>query len=171
MLTVWEETKIMKRMAVLAVALCIMVAVFGQTGFAQKGKKAAVAGGAVDKAHLQKIWDGWASLDAAGQKQYYAQGPHVFFDVAPLKYNNWDEYQATVSKELLTQYKAAKFTVNDDAQIHKSGDAYWVTATIASDMTQKSGKREMATFRWTAVFEKQDGKWLIVHEHVSEPQP
>jgi ketosteroid isomerase-like protein len=38
-------------------------------------------------------------------------------------------------------------------------------------MTQKSGKREMATFRWTAVFEKQDGKWVIVHEHVSEPQP
>jgi ketosteroid isomerase-like protein len=37
-------------------------------------------------------------------------------------------------------------------------------------MVKKNDKREMATFRWTAVFEKQkDGKWLIVHEHVSEP--
>jgi ketosteroid isomerase-like protein len=27
----------------------------------------------------------------------------------------------------------------------------------------------MGQFRWTAVFEKQDGKWLIVHEHVSQP--
>jgi ketosteroid isomerase-like protein len=51
------------------------------------------------------------------------------------------------------------------------GDAYWVTATVASDMTQKTGKREMATFRWTAIFEKQGGKWLIVHEQVSEPLP
>jgi len=33
----------------------------------------------------------------------------------------------------------------------------------------KSGKREMGTFRWTVVFEKQNGKWLIVHEHVSAP--
>ena len=159
-----------KRMAVLALAVCMLFLAFTQTGFGQKGKKVSVAGGAVDKAYLQKIWDGWATLDAAGQKQYYAQGPHVFFDTAPLKYGSWDEYQSTVSKEL-GDYKAARFTVNDDEQIHKSGDAYWITATVASDLTQKSGKREMATYRWTAVFEKQDGKWLIVHEHVSGPLP
>ena len=158
-----------KRMALLALAVCMMIPAFTQVGFAQKGKKVSAVAGAVDKAYLQKIWDGWATLDAAAQKQYYAQGPHVFFDIAPLKYGSWDEYQSGVSKEL-GDYKAARFTVNDDAQIHKSGNAYWITATVASDMTQKSGKREMATFRWTAVFEKQDGKWLIVHEHVSVPE-
>ena len=159
-----------KRMVLLALAVCLAFASLTQTSLAQTGKKAPAAAGAVDKAYLQKIWDGWATLDAAGQKQYYAQGPHVFFDVSPLKYGNWDDYQATVSKEL-ADYKAAKCNVNDDAQIHKSGDAYWVTATVAYDMTHKSGKRDMGNFRWTAVFEKQDGKWLIVHEHVSEPQP
>jgi ketosteroid isomerase-like protein len=153
-----------KRMAVL-----VLVVGVAMGGFGQKAAKAA-AGGAVDKAYLQKIWNGWATLDAAGQKQYYAQGPHVFFDIAPLKYASWDEYQPGVTQEL-AGYKAARFTVNDDAQIHKNGEVYWITATVASDMTQKSGKREMATFRWTAVFEKQDGKWLIVHEHVSEALP
>jgi ketosteroid isomerase-like protein len=155
-------------MAMLALVMYIMS--FPQASSAQKANKVAVESATVDKAYLQKIWNGWATLDAAGQKQYYAQGPHVFFDVSPLKYGSWDEYQSTVSKDL-ADYKAARFSVNDDAQIHKSGDAYWVTATVASDMTRKSGKREMATFRWTAIFEKQNGKWLIVHEHVSEPQP
>src|SRR3981081_2528640 len=165
-----------KRMEVVALAVFMIIPAFMQTGLAQTGlapkrtKVSAAAAGGVDKVYLQKIWDGWATLDAAAQKQYYAQGPHVFFDFTPLKYGSWDEYQSTVSKEL-GEYKAARFTVNDDAQIHKSGEAYWITATVASDMTQKSGKREMATFRWTAVFEKQDGKWLIVHEHVSLPQP
>ena len=154
----------MKRMAVLVLVVGVVTG-----GFAQKAAKTA-AGGAVDKAYLQKILDGWATLDVAGQKQYYAQGPHVFFDVAPLKYASWDEYQSGATQEL-AKYKAAKFTLNDDAQIHKSGDAYWITATVASDMTQKAGKREMATLRWTLVFEKQDGKWLIVHEHVSEALP
>jgi len=154
----------MKRIAVLAFVLAMTV-----TGLAQKSPKAS-AGGGVDKAYLQKIWTGWATLDAAGQKQYYAQGTHVFFDIAPLKYASWDEYEAGVTKEL-AGYKAAKFTVNDDVQIHRAGEAYWITATVASDMTQKAGKREMATFRWTAIFEKQGGKWLIAHEHVSEPLP
>jgi hypothetical protein len=27
----------------------------------------------------------------------------------------------------------------------------------------------MGTFRWTVIFESEDGKWLIVHEHVSAP--
>jgi hypothetical protein len=69
-----------KRMAVLALVLCITV-----SGFAQKAKKAATPTGVVDKAYLQKIWDGWCSLDVAGQKQYYAQGPHVFFDTAKIR--------------------------------------------------------------------------------------
>ncbi len=137
------------------------------TGLAQKAGKAS-SGGVVDKAYLQKIWDGWAALDAPKQKQFYAQGPHVFFDIAPLKYASWDEYEAGVTKEL-SDYKVAKFTVNDDLQIHKAGDAYWVTSTIASDMTHKSDKHDMGQFRWTAVLEKKDGKWLIVHEHVSAP--
>lgn len=78
-----------KRMAILALAVFMIVPAFTQTGLAQTGlapkrtKISAAGGGAVDKAYLQKIWDGWATLDPAGQKQYYAQGPHVFFDIAP----------------------------------------------------------------------------------------
>ncbi len=115
----------MKRIAVLVFVVCMTI-----TGLAQKAAKAS-AGGVLDKPYLQKIWDGWAALDASKQKQYYAQGPHVFFDIAPLKYASWDEYEAGVTKEL-SDYKAAKFTVNDDLQIHKAGDVYWVTSTIGS---------------------------------------
>jgi len=159
----------MKRMALMVLAVCLALG-FAQTSFAQKGKKAPVAAGAVDKAYLQRIWDGWATLDPSKVKQYYAQGPHVFFDIAPLKYGSWDEYQAGVTK-VLADFKSAKCRVNDDAQIHRSGDAVWITATVAYEMTHKAGKVDMGNFRWTAVFEKQDGKWLIVHEHVSEPLP
>lgn len=150
-----------RQFAVLGLVLGLAI-----TGAAEKAKGGSA--GAVDKAYLQKIWNGWATLDAAGQKQYYAQGPHAFFDIAPLKYASWDEYQAGVTK-VLSGYTSGKCTVNDDAQIHKLGDGYWVTATVAFELTTTAGKVEMGQFRWTAVFEKQDGKWLIVHEHVSQP--
>jgi ketosteroid isomerase-like protein len=126
------------------------------------------SGPAPDKVLLQKVWDGWSTLDPSNVAEYYATGPHTFYDIAPLKYTSWDEYKAGVVKEL-ADYKSAKFTVNDDAEIHPAGQYAWVTATVKEDMTQKSGKREMGNFRWTAVFEKQNGKWVIVHEHVSAP--
>jgi len=150
-------------LAVLSVLLAITA-----SSFAQSKKAAAVPSGGPDKAYLQKIWDGWAALDPSQQTQYYAQGPHTFYDIAPLKYGSWDEYQKGVVK-VLADFKSATFTVNDDAEIHPTGDHAWGFATVKENATMKSGKREIATLRWTFVFEKQDGKWLIVHEHVSEP--
>ena len=138
-------------------------------GMAQTKKAAAKSSAsAPDKAHLQKIWDGWSTLDVANVADYYSPGAHTFFDIAPLKYSSWEEYQKGVVN-VLADFKTAKFTVNDDAEVHPAGPYTWATATVKEDATMKSGKREMANFRWTVVFEKQDGKWLVVHEHVSEP--
>jgi ketosteroid isomerase-like protein len=121
-----------------------------------------------DKAYLQSIWDGWATLDTANVAKFYATGPHTFFDIAPLKYSSWDQYENGVKGEL-AGYKSAKFTLNDDLAIHPHDDLTWATATVKEEMTTKAGKVEMGNFRWTGVFENQDGRWVIVHEHVSEP--
>ena len=121
-----------------------------------------------DKAYLQKIWDGWSTLDTANVAEFYASGPHTFFDIAPLKYSSWEEYQKGVSKEL-ADYKSAKFTVNEDADLHPAGNEAWGTATVKYEMTHKNGKVDMGNMRWTVVFAREGGKWLIVHEHVSVP--
>src|SRR3954447_22595586 len=92
---------------------------------------------APDKAHLQKIWDGWATLDPSNTAKFYATGPHTFFDIAPLKYSSWDEYEKGV-RGVLSGYKSAKFTVNDDAAIHPNGDLVWATATVKDEMTNKT---------------------------------
>jgi ketosteroid isomerase-like protein len=151
----------------LTVSLCLVAL----SGFAQTRKpamKKSPAAPAFEKAHLQKIWDGRATLDPANVAQYYAMGPHTFFDIAPLKYGSWAEYEKG-AKQVLAGYKSAKFTINDDADVHPHGDLVWATATVKEEMTTKAGKVEMGNFRWTVIFENEDGKWLIVHEHVSAP--
>lgn len=152
----------------LTVSLCLLAV--GLSGLAQSKKSPMkkAAGPAPDKAYLQKIWDGWATLNPDNVAKYYASGPNTFFDIAPLKYGSWDEYHKNV-KNVLAGYKSAKFTVNDDAVLHPHGDLEWITATVAEQMTTSAGKVEMGNFRWTAVFEDQDGQWVIVHEHVSAP--
>jgi ketosteroid isomerase-like protein len=140
------------------------------SGFAQvkKAPMTKAAGPAPDKAYLQKIWDGWSTLDPANTAKYYATGPHTFFDLAPLKYESWSEYEKGV-KAVLAGYKSARFTLNDDVSIHPHGDLVWATATLKDEMTTTAGKVEMGNLRWTVIFENEGGRWLIVHEHVSAP--
>ncbi len=151
------------------VSLCLVVvalSAFSQSKKSAMKKTASIP--APDKAYLQKIWDGWSTLNPDNVAQYYASGPHAFFDIAPLKYTSWDEYETGV-KAVVSRYKSAKFTLNDDVAIHPHGDLAWVTATVANEMTSNAGKIEMGNLRWTAVFENEDGKWMIIHEHVSAP--
>jgi ketosteroid isomerase-like protein len=150
----------------LVLSLCILAVIFA--AFAQKTTKKMSDAGVPDKALMQRIWDGWATLDPANVDQFYAKGDHTFFDITPLKYGSWDEYRKNVTN-VLAGYKSAIFTVNDDAQIHNDGQVVWGTATVKDDMTEKSGKRDMGAFRWTVIWQKVDGQWLIVHEHVSAP--
>jgi len=156
----------MKRIAL--VTLCLALALPGLAQNRKPAMKKSAALAAPDKAFMQKIWDGWSTLDPANTAKFYATGPHTFFDIAPLKYSSWDEYESGV-KKVLADYKSAKFTVNDDADVHPHGDLVWATATVKEEMTTKKGKVEMGQLRWTVLWENQDGKWLIVHEHVSQP--
>ncbi len=150
----------------LGLVLCVACCTFISPAVAKKMPSGKTA--APDKAYMQKIWDGWATLDPANVAQFYASGPHTFFDIAPLKYSSWDEYQKGV-RQVVADFKSAKFTVNDDAELHAAGKYVWGPATIKEEMTHKDGKVDTGTFRWTVVFENQGGKWLIVHEHISVP--
>jgi ketosteroid isomerase-like protein len=151
---------------VLVVLMCIFA--LSLSSLAASKKKKAPAPTAPDKAYLQKVLSGWSSLNPADLKEYYDQGEYNFFDITPLKYSNWAEYEKGAG-ELLKGYKSLKLTLNDDAQIHTDGNLTWVAATVKEDAVTAAGKRELATMRWTVIFEKQAGKWLIVHEHTSEP--
>jgi ketosteroid isomerase-like protein len=156
----------MKRL--LTVSLFVLALTLAGAAQPKKSPMKKAAPATPDKAYLQKIWDGWGTMNPDNVAPYYATGPNAFFDIAPLKYGSWEEYHNGV-KNVLAGYKSAKFTVNDDAAIHPHGDLVWVTATVADELTSKAGKVEMGNLRWTAVLENEGGKWLIVHEHVSAP--
>jgi ketosteroid isomerase-like protein len=125
--------------------------------------------GGLDKAYIQAYWDGWASGNLEAQGKFFVQGPgHLFFDITPLKYTSWDEYKAGVSP-VLSSFSNMKFTLNDDLQIHPAGKMAWVVGTINLSAKDAKGQPTSMVLRWTAVFEKQGGRWIMQHEHVSIP--
>src|SRR6202040_893951 len=108
----------------------LLLAIAVASGFAQDEKPAAMSAkreakstsAVPDKALMQKVWDAWMTMDPANPAKYYAKGAgHVFYDITPLKYNSWEEYETGV-KQVLAGFQSIKATVNDDAEVHRHGN-------------------------------------------------
>ncbi len=152
----------------------LLVLVCASSAAAQAKKKAAPtkAASAYDfNALMQKIFEAWSSTDASTVAQYYAQEPkRAFYDITPLKYNDWQEYAAGYRK-LMADYASAKFTLNPDARAHQRGNMAWANGTWRADLVKKDGTKETLEGRWTAILEKRRDNWIIVHDHFSVPVP
>lgn len=131
---------------------------------------ASTATGTPDRALAQKVCDAWSSMDPGNAAPYYDKDAHaMFFDMTPLKYTGWAEYDQGARK-VLADLQSLKFTLNPDLQFHRAGPStVWLDGTMQTDMAMKDGTKQTIPTRWTAVWEKKGNQWLIVHEHVSAP--
>jgi len=118
---------------------------------------------------MQQIWDGWGTLNPANTAKFYSKDvDRTFFDITPLKYHGWNEYDAGVRK-VFSDYTSAKFILDADQHVVQRGNTAWATATGHGTLMRKTGGKEEMNFRWTVLWEKIENNWLIVHEHVSVP--
>ena len=137
-----------------------------------KTKKAATAAAAVPpdyKAMMQAEYDLWSTMDPAKvAPMFAADADLIFFDITPLKYNGWSEYQKGVMK-VFEPYSTMKCTVNDDVHGGRSGNMAWTAGTVNCHATKKDGGVDDMVLRTSEIYQKRGGKWLIVHEHASVP--
>jgi ketosteroid isomerase-like protein len=119
---------------------------------------------------VPKIIGSWESMDITKIEQNYAaDADFAYFDLAPLKYNNWAEYRAGLQKGLFEQNSSIKLRLNDDLGVHRRGSLAWATVTFGADLVSKQGAASHLDGRWTMVLEKRAHGWIVVHEHVSAP--
>ena len=119
---------------------------------------------------VPKIVAAWGTLDISKVEPYYAaDADFSYFDLVPMKYNNWAEYRVGVQKALFEPNTSIKLKVNDDLGVHSRGNLAWATFTFGADITSKQGATSHLDGRWTMVLEKRAKGWIVVHEHVSAP--
>jgi ketosteroid isomerase-like protein len=119
---------------------------------------------------VPKIIGSWESLDITKVEPYYAaDADFAYFDLAPLKYNNWAEYRTGVQKALFDPNQSIKLKLNDDLGVHRRGSLAWATVTFGADIVSKQGAASHLDGRWTMVLEKRAHGWIVAHEHVSAP--
>lgn len=106
-------------------------------------------------------------MDLDGIKTMFAPNL-VSFDIEPplrhlgaeAKWNNWIK--------VFTFYQAVDYEIRD-LTVQVSGDLAVAYSVNHISGTLQSGDKNDYWVRWTAVFRKIDGTWLITHDQVSVP--
>ena len=120
------------------------------------------------KPRIEKILAGWSTLDIKNVAPFYAKDAGlVFFDVAPLKYSGWTEYEKGF-QQVASTWKAIKISLGD-LQATRNGNIVWAVYTAPLEIEPKEGAVMKAVTRNTDIFERRADDWIIVHEHVSAP--
>jgi ketosteroid isomerase-like protein len=169
-----------KWISIFSIIVTISSFTFAQTPKPQTAPKEKPAAEAADKNQnalkeftpiIAEYYKAWNTLNLDMPAKYYAKDPSlVFYDVAPLKYNGWKEYQSGV-KKLLEGYSSFKLIPGQDLQATRKGKIAWTTITFRLSAKEKNGTAAELDCRHTAIWEKRKGSWIVVHEHVSAPLP
>lgn len=134
---------------------------------AQKGN----AGKSPDfQALTKQYFASYEKLDVAATTPFFAKDPDlVFYDVSPMKFTGWAEYEKAL-RGLLARYSSLTITAKDDFRATQRGNVAWVTVTIRISGQQKTGAALELDGRFTGIWEKRGKQWLLVHEHYSVPR-
>jgi ketosteroid isomerase-like protein len=150
------------RVVSLTVQLGLAVVILASTAISADREEAAL------RDLVPKIVAAWGTMDISKVAPYYAtDADFTYFDIVPLKYNNWKEYSEGVQKYLFEPNRSIGAKINDDVAVHRHGSLAWATFTLAIDLVSKEGASSHLNARWTMVLEKRAKGWIVVHEHVS----
>jgi ketosteroid isomerase-like protein len=148
----------------LALLVGFAVVILASTAISADREEAAL------RALVPNIVAAWGTMDISKVAPYYvADADFAYFDIVPLKYNNWKEYSEGAQKYLFDPNRSISAKLNEDLAVHRRGSLAWATFTLAIDLVSKEGSSSHLNARWTMVLEKRAKGWIVVHEHVSVP--
>jgi ketosteroid isomerase-like protein len=138
------------------------------SGQATKPAAKPAAKGVFD-ALIERYYAAWNTGNPDNAAPLYAKDADlVFYDLTPLQYTGWAEYDKGV-RAVLGSFAAAKFTTRGDLKSTRRGSIAWTTVTYHLSGKKKTGESVEVDGRHTVIWENRSGKWLIVHEHFSVP--
>jgi ketosteroid isomerase-like protein len=118
---------------------------------------------------IDRYYAAWNTGDPEKASVLYAKDSDlVFYDLAPLKYTGWAEYDKG-ARVVLGSFASLKVIPNSDMHVTRHGSIAWTTVTFHLTGKKKTGENVELDGRHTAIWELRNGHWLIVHEHFSVP--
>lgn len=117
-----------------------------------------------------RLWQAWnARLRPTDAAPFYSKDPHnLYFDLAPLEFTGWAQYEQTAGKALAGGGHATTH-IHDDFTVIRNGDLVVTAFTFDVVFAGPAAAPHGLTGRETDVWTRQGGRWVVVHEHMSVP--
>ena len=120
------------------------------------------------KAASKVFYAALSGTDVAAMKQVWAHTPYVVY-VGPSSKSivcGWAAVDAAWEKSFAAS--ASRRVSLTESYIHTDGDLAWEVGTENGTVKQKDGSESKIDAIVTNVYEKQNGRWLMVSHHVEE---
>jgi ketosteroid isomerase-like protein len=113
---------------------------------------------------------GFEAKDVNAVMAVYAHGDQLFvFDaIPPRQYPSWDAYKKDW-EGLFAMFPGPIKDNISDLDVHVAGNVAYSHHIEDTHFTKSDGSDQELVVRVTDIYRKINGKWLIVHEHVSFP--
>lgn len=116
-----------------------------------------------------QVFKNWSSMKPeTNDPLYLVDSRTVLFDAAPMQDIGW-ETQKNRLRQVFKDFEYFKMEPNDDLNVHYLGDLGWVTTTWKYSIHLKNGQKFNHEGRGTFVLQRHNGRWLVVHDHISRP--
>jgi uncharacterized protein (TIGR02246 family) len=125
-----------------------------------------------DAAEIQRVIDTWVGAfrhrDVEAALGVHAADAVSFDIVPPLRYVGTEAYRKPWV-ETFENFVGPIEVELRDVDITVGADLAFSRSLNRMVGTMRTGERVDLWYRWTACFQKRDGRWLIVHDHTSAP--
>ena len=117
---------------------------------------------------VRDFWNAWNTRNSETAARFYAQTPAlvVYLPWRTVGFTGWDAFRQ-FADNVMQDMQAGQFTPYDDLHVLQFGNVAVTAGTFGVTMRDKSGTTTQGDARYTLIWERCDGKWLIVHEHLS----
>jgi ketosteroid isomerase-like protein len=121
--------------------------------------------------HYCRLWNAAAQADnpAKAAPLYAKDAGLVFYGLGESEYRGWGAYGNGMKSELFDNALSLEFSPGGQLTVTKKDGVAWTSAILHVSIIWSDGRDQEFDAEQTAVWEKRDGEWLIVHEHLSSP--
>lgn len=117
---------------------------------------------------VREFWSAWNTRNYETAARFYAKTPElvVFLPWRKEGFTGWDAFKQ-FANEVMQNMQIVQFTPYEDVHVFQFDDIAVAAGTFGVMMRDKSGTTTQGDARYTLIWEKHNGDWLIVHEHLS----
>lgn len=117
---------------------------------------------------VRDFWAAWSTKDSTAVSRFYGQDANttIFLPWVNQQFVGWQQFQPQADR-VLAGLDRAEFTPYDDTRTWRWNDLVLTVGTFGINLAGKDGKRTTGDARYTLLWERRDGRWQIVHEHLS----